>query len=378
MGVKRIALFGSTGSVGVQTLEIVRSLPDALQIVALCAGKNKLRLLQQVEEFTPQFFSCDTDFDAMDFRPAEYLDPAAIAVHPQVDMLVMATSGLYGMGPTLAALKAGKPVALANKEIMVVAGGIIMEHARRYGGQILPVDSEPSAIWQCLSGEIKPPKRVMLTASGGAFRDRTWESLATVTPKEALTHPTWSMGPKITIDSATLVNKAFEVIETAWLFGLDFSKIDVVMHRESIVHSFVEFVDGSWKGQLAPPDMRHAIQYAMMYPKRVANSALPTCEPRAFGSLSFTAMEAERYPCFNLVIETALKGPAWAAAIVGADEAVVNLFCSSKIKFTDIWTVTRATINDFVPPVSINLDSLVNSAEWAENHAYSKFSEWIK
>src|SRR5579883_1753712 len=275
---KRIALLGSTGSIGRQTLDIVRQFPDHFQIIALAARSNVQLLARQMEEFKPALISCFAETREVEERARTALPGVIIgeqglleaATHADVDIVVAATSGLMGLKPTLAAIGAGKTIALANKETLVMAGHLVMRAAQRAGVALLPIDSEHSAIWQCLRGESRSEvHRLLLTASGGPFRKATVEQLHTVTPEQALAHPTWRMGPKITIDSATLMNKALEVIEAHWLFDVPYDRIDVVVHPESIIHSFVEFVDGSVLAQLSPPDMRLPIQYALTYPDRV-------------------------------------------------------------------------------------------------------------
>ncbi|MBM3957493.1 MAG: 1-deoxy-D-xylulose-5-phosphate reductoisomerase, partial [Gemmatimonadetes bacterium] len=260
---KRLVILGSTGSIGRQTLDVVRGFPDEFDVVGLSAGRNAALLQDQIHEFRPRYFHCCGEATLDGATP---LDPREMATLPEVDLVVVATVGGVGMRPTFDALNAGKPVALANKEVLVMAGGLVTAAARNADVRILPVDSEPSAIWQCIEGDPRGIARLYITASGGAFRDRSWDSLRSVTPEEALDHPTWKMGAKITIDSATLVNKAFEVIEAHWLFGAPFDRIEAVVHRQSIIHSMVEFSDGSVKAQLGPPDMRYPIQYALMYP----------------------------------------------------------------------------------------------------------------
>src|SRR5439155_4757805 len=267
-GMKRIAVLGSTGSIGRQTLDVVRWHPDEFEIVALAAARPSADFDNQLQEFRPRF-SCLTATDGVD-------PLMQIACEPDIDLLIVATSGTVGFRPTIAALESGKPVALANKETLIMAGHLATEAAAKSGAPLLPIDSEHSAIWQCLQGEEPYAERVarlLLTASGGAFRDRPVEALDAVTPAEALQHPTWTMGPKITIDSATLMNKGLEVIEAHWLFGLPLDRVDVVIHHQSVIHSLVEFVDGSVKAQLGVPDMRLPIQYAMAHPRRVSTPA---------------------------------------------------------------------------------------------------------
>lgn len=367
---KRLVILGSTGSVGTQTLEIVRAFPDAFEVVGLCAGRNLDLLKQQVDEFHPRYINSTAELNG--HNGAVRLPAEEIAALPEVDMVMGATVGCAGMGPALAAIDAGKTLALANKEVIVMAGEILMRRARERGATVLPVDSEPSALWQCIEGESTPPAKFIITASGGAFRGRSWESLHTVTPQEALKHPTWTMGDKITIDSATLMNKAFEVIETRWLFDIPYEQIDVVIHRQSIIHSMVEFADGSVKAQLGPPDMRHPIQYALFYPARQENSALPHFNPVETGSLTFEAMDSSLYPCFELALEYAKKGGTWPAVLAGADEAAVSLFLEGRIRFTDIPDVVGSTLAAHSPVMEHSVDDAVHAASWATEYTLAR------
>ena len=363
---KRLAILGSTGSIGRQTLDVVRRLPDAFDVVALCAGRNTALLQRQIDEFRPRYCHCKSD---VSLNGAKRLDPREMAALPEVDLVVVATVGDVGMMPTLDALGAGKPVALANKEILVMAGGLITGAARKAGARILPVDSEPSAIWQCIEGDQREIARLIITASGGAFRGRSWDDLRAVTPKEALNHPTWEMGPKITIDSATLVNKAFEVIEARWLFDTPYERIDAVVHRQSIIHSMVEFADGSVKAQLGPPDMRYPIQYALTYPDGRANAALPAFDPIQAGSLTFEALDPDTYPCFQMALEVGKRGETWPATLAGADEAAVGMFLDGRIRFTDIPGVIEDTLAAHTPVKDPDLDDIMDAAGWAAEYA---------
>ncbi|MBI2941674.1 MAG: 1-deoxy-D-xylulose-5-phosphate reductoisomerase [Chloroflexi bacterium] len=349
---RRIAILGSTGSIGQQALEVARALPGELHVIGLAAGHQIERLAAQVAEFRPRYVSCAALVSSDRFAPARVLPPEELVAQDDVDLVLVATVGGAGIRPTLAALGAGKLVALANKEVLVVAGAVVTRVAEEHGGVLLPVDSEHSAIWQCLVGEDRPDRwtkrscplalwerarvrGIVLTASGGAFRDRDPAALDDVTPAEALKHPNWQMGPKVTVDCATLMNKGFEVIEAHWLFGLPDDRIDVVMHRESVVHSLVEFVDGSVKAQLGPPDMRLPIQYALTYPQR-RPAAWPRLDLVHHGRLTFQALDEGRYPCFQLAREAARQGGTFPGVLSGADEAAVERFIRGEIRFTDI------------------------------------------
>ena len=373
---KRLVILGSTGSIGQQTLDILRAFPGQFEVVGLCAGNNVELLKQQVDEFRPLYIN--SVIDVPSHNGAKRLPAEEIVSLPDVDIVMAATVGCAGMGPTLAAIDAGKTVALANKEVIVMAGELLMRRARERGAKILPVDSEPSALWQCIEGERGAPARFIITASGGAFRGRTWESLHDVSPAEALKHPTWTMGAKITIDSATLMNKAFEVIETRWLFDIPYEQIDVVIHRQSIIHSMVEFADGSVKAQLGPPDMRHPIQYALFYPDRQENAALPHFNPVQTGSLTFEAMDPSLYPCFELALEYGKKGGTWPAALAGADEAAVSLFLDGVIRFTDIPDVVASTMAAHEPIMEHSVEDAIRVASWATEHTISRYSTGVR
>ena len=288
----RVAILGSTGSIGRQTLDVIRAHPDRFEVVGLAAGQNVDLLNEQIGQFQPVMVCCaeESALNGRNIEPALTVKLREMAVAPEVDVLVAAIVGKDGLEPVLAALGAGKAVALANKEAMVMAGPLLAEAARRGGGEIRPVDSEHSAIWQCLVGEDRANvRRLIITASGGALRDLPVEDLAAVTPEQALAHPTWQMGRRITIDSATLFNKGLEVIEARWLFDIPFEQIDVVMHRESIIHSMVELIDGSVKAHLSYPDMRLPIQFALSYPERLALD-MPGLDFARLASLNFGAL----------------------------------------------------------------------------------------
>ncbi|MBI2909453.1 MAG: 1-deoxy-D-xylulose-5-phosphate reductoisomerase [Chloroflexi bacterium] len=369
-GLKRIAVLGSTGSIGQQTLEVARDFPDRLKIVGLAAGGNLGLLAQQVREFGPSLVSFGGE--GLDLRRVPMEEMAS---HPDVDVVVVATSGKAGLAPTLAAIRAKKGVALANKEVLVMAGEVVMAEARRQGVEIMPIDSEHSALWQCLRGEEnREVARLLLTASGGAFRDWPLGKLESVTPEEALRHPTWRMGRKVTIDSATLMNKGMEVIEARWLFGVPFNQIQVVMHRESIVHSLVEFVDGSVKAQMGPPDMRLPIQLSLSYPERWGNPTLPRLNLKEVGALSFGEVDLERYPCLRLALEAGRRGGTYPAVLSAADDVAVALFLQGRIGFQDIARVVEETVAKHVTVDRPNLDNILAADSWARAAA----SEWSK
>src|SRR3990172_540075 len=338
----RVAVLGSTGPIGRQTLDVFRQLPGRFRVVGLAGGNNTTLLEDQCREFKPNVVCCTDRAQHMAIKAAagpktRWAPLEEMAAHPDVDIVVVATGGAAGLGATLAALRAGKAVALANKEVLVMAGHIVTAEAERGHGELRPVDSEHSAIWQCLWGEdIASVQRIILTASGGAFRDKPVRELDRVTPREALKHPTWDMGRKITIDSATLMNKGFEAIEARWLFNVPMDRIEVVMHRESIVHSLVEFADGSMKAQLGEPDMRLPIQCALSYPERMATDAAPRLNLARTKALHFEEPDFGRYPALRLALEAGAKGGTWPTVLAAADEAAGGLFVGGAIGFTGV------------------------------------------
>jgi 1-deoxy-D-xylulose-5-phosphate reductoisomerase len=370
-GVKRVAILGSTGSIGQQTLEVVRALSDRFCVVALGAGRNVELLTSQVEEFQPKLVSFDKD-DCAGSLTGNYqlLPPEEMAIHPEVDVVVVATSGKAGLAPTLAAIRARKQIALANKEVLVMAGEVIMADAKQYSVEIAPIDSEHSAIWQCLRGEHKEEvARLILTASGGPFLRYPMEQLAAITPEQALKHPTWQMGEKVTVDSATLMNKGMEIIEAHWLFDLPLQHIDVLIHPESIVHSLVEFADGSVKAQLSPPDMRLPIQYALSYPERLFNPQLPRVDWGRLASLNFEPPDLTRFPCLRLAMEAGEKGGTYPAVLCAADEVAVGLFLSYRLGFLDIAKLVEATLEHHESISCPSLEEILAADAWAREYA---------
>jgi 1-deoxy-D-xylulose-5-phosphate reductoisomerase len=335
VAIKRVAVLGSTGSIGRQTLEVISTLPHRFSVIGLAAGHNTALLSKQISQFKPRFVGSQ-DSSRLPKAKYELLSLEEMASHPEVDIVVMATSGKWGLEPTLAAVRAGKRIALANKEALVMAGEIITGEARQSGAQIIPVDSEHSAIFQCLQGEKQKASKIILTASGGPFLGYSPSQLSQVTPEQALKHPSWRMGEKVTIDSATLMNKGLEVIEAHWLFNMPFDNITVLVHPQSIIHSMVEFADGSVKAQLSQPDMRLPIQYALSYPERLSNPSLPHLDWENIKELNFQPPDYDRFPCLKLAIEAGNKGGTYPAALCAADEIAVELFLARRIKFSDI------------------------------------------
>jgi 1-deoxy-D-xylulose-5-phosphate reductoisomerase len=364
---KQVAVVGSTGSIGRQTLGVISALPDRFRIIGLAAGKNTDLLARQINQFQPRFvhYQSTKAPPRLSHTEYEFLSPEEIASHPQVDIVVMATSGKWGLSPTLAAVKAGKRLALANKESLVMAGEIITSEAKLNGAQIMPIDSEHSAIWQCLEGENQKATQLILTASGGPFHHYLPAQLSKVTVDQALKHPSWRMGRKVTIDSATLMNKGLEVIEAHWLFDIPVDSIKVLIHPQSIVHSMVEFIDGSIKAQLSYPDMRLPIQYALSYPERLANPQLPRLDWESIKKLTFEPPDLDTFPCLKLAIEAGREGGTYPAVLCAADEVAVELFLSQGIKFTDIARLVRRALEEHQAISHPTLEEIMAADNWA-------------
>lgn len=371
---KRIALIGSTGSIGTQTLEVLRANPESFRLEGMAAGTNTDLFVQQVREFRPKKASVATRELAERVRPQL---PAGVELYygeqglievaagTDADTVVTAIVGSAGLPATLAAIEEGKHIALANKETLVTAGHLVTERAKQKGVALLPVDSEHSAIFQCLNGErVEEVEQITLTASGGSFRDLTREQLRYVTVEDALKHPNWSMGAKITIDSATMVNKGLEVIEARWLFDLPFEKIGVLLHPESIIHSFVEYRDGSVIAQLGTPDMRVPIQYALSYPHRWASQArrLSLAE---VGKLHFREMDLERFPCLRLAYECGKIGGTATSVYNAANEVAVARFLGGSISFLEIETIIEKTLSRHNVQSCPDLETIRDADRWA-------------
>jgi 1-deoxy-D-xylulose-5-phosphate reductoisomerase len=365
--VKRIAILGSTGSIGQQALDVIRAFPDELEVVALAAGRNVELLQRQISEFHPRAFwsAMKADFGCS----SEFLSMEEIAGHPEIDTVIIATSGKAGLEPSLAAIRADKIVALANKEVLVMAGELVTREAGLHEARIMPIDSEHSAIWQCLQGEESRPHRLLLTASGGPFYRYSDSQLARVTPEDALCHPTWKMGRKVTVDSATLMNKGLEVIEAHWLFSLPFDSIQILIHPQSVVHSMVEFADGSLKAQLSPPDMRLPIQYALSHPHRWSNPELPCLDWGGIETLGFEMPERGRFPCLDLAIDAGRSGGTLPAVLCASDEVAVDLFLEHKIGFMDIAGIVQKTLEKHRNVSSPSLDEILAADAWARDYA---------
>ncbi|MFC1990548.1 1-deoxy-D-xylulose-5-phosphate reductoisomerase [Chloroflexota bacterium] len=377
--VKQLAILGSTGSIGQQTLDVVRGLPGRFNIIALAAGQNIDLLAEQVREFRPEFvyYRDQGEKSLAHLVDVEYgfLSMEDMACHPRVDTVVIATSGRAGLSPMLMAVKAGKNVALANKESLVTAGEVITSEAKLSGARILPVDSEHSAIWQCLNGEKQEAMKIVLTASGGPFRQYSAAQLEKVTAEQALRHPSWQMGKKVTIDSATLMNKGLEVIEAHWLFDTSFDSIEVLIHHQSIIHSMVEFVDGSIKAQLSYPDMHLPIQYALTYPDRLPNPQLSHLNWSNINSLDFAQPSLDIFPCLRLAIEAGKKGGTYPAVLCAADEVAVEFFLSGRIGFVDIARFIERILERHQPIMHPTIEEIEVADIWAREEIVRLINE---
>lgn len=364
-----ISILGSTGSIGTQVLDVVRRLgPKNVKVVGLGAQNNADLLIAQALEFRPKLVCIGSEAALGRVREALAGTQTRIcsgrsgfdelATLPEADRIVVSVAGTPGLSPTLKAIEAGKDIALASKEVLVAAGHLVMNAAKRHGVSILPVDSEHSAIFQCLNGESRGEiEKIYLTASGGAFRDTPKEQLASVTAEQALAHPTWKMGKKVTVDSATLMNKGLEIIEAKWLFGVEADRIEVVIHPTSVVHSMVRYADGSIIAQLGMPDMRLPIQYALMHPRRM-DSKLPRLDIVKAGTLRFSEPDWDKFECLALAMEAARIGGTLSVVMNAADEVAVGLFLSGKIGFLDIARVVRQAMEAHTPRPSPSLDEI--------------------
>ncbi|MBR2933423.1 MAG: 1-deoxy-D-xylulose-5-phosphate reductoisomerase [Clostridia bacterium] len=376
---KKIALIGSTGSIGRQVLQVVDKHPESFKIVSLCANKNAKLLSEQISRYKPVIATLTDSLAAQNINSLPtattfyYGENSMLhAVCECADIVFVAVTGFAGLKAVLSAINQGKTVALANKESLVCGGELVTRLAKEKGVQIIPVDSEHSAIWQCLDFDReKPFEKLILTASGGAFRDLPLENLDSVTAEDALKHPNWDMGKKITIDCATMVNKAFEVIEAKWLFNTTYDKIDVLVHPQSIVHSMVSFRDGSVIAQLARADMKLPIALALTYPERVEVSSDKLS--LVGKSLDFLSLDDNRYPCFSIVMEAARRGGVYPCAVSCANEVAVEYFLQGKIKFSKIQDVLRYVL-DNITPMDVTYDNLVGVDKLAKSLAISRLS----
>ncbi len=375
---KKIALIGSTGSIGRQVANVVRRHSDKYEIVSISAGSNTRVFLEQVTEFKPLVATLAKPYDGETPLPSgiEYsFGERAFtdAIIPQADIVVVALVGYQGIVAVLDAINKGKNIALANKESLVVGGELVTSLAKEKGVTITPIDSEHSAIWQALNFDFNTPfSKLILTASGGAFRDYTAEMLENATAKDALKHPNWSMGAKITVDCATLVNKGFEVIEAKWLYNTTFDKIDVIIHRESVVHSMVEFNDGGVIAQLSYPTMELPIQLALTYPKRM-KSDVKSLDFAKIGKLTFSEPDYELFPCLKLIVEAGKNGGLYPAVANGANDMAVKLFLDGKIKYNDIYKSISGALDAFEGGKINGFSSLEYANTFAREFVLTKF-----
>ena len=384
---KSISILGSTGSIGCNTLKVVEHLENEFRVVALGAGKNVVKLAEQIARFKPELVSVENEICAEELlrklSNSKFQIPKievgeagliAVATHEAAETIVSATVGAVGFVPTLRAIEAGKRIALANKETLVMAGELMTEAARKSGAELLPVDSEHNAIHQCLRGESKREvKRLILTASGGPFRTKSKAEIENATVKEALNHPTWQMGDKITIDCATLMNKGLEVIEARWLFDFSADEINVVVHPQSVVHSMIEMVDGSIIAQFGVTDMKHAIQYALTYPTRKSN-CLPPLDFAELSQLTFENPDFEKFPCLALAFKALKIGGTMPAALNAANEIAVQAFLDDVIRLSDVPKIIESVMNEHESKPAISLEVILETDASARKQAIMRLA----
>jgi 1-deoxy-D-xylulose-5-phosphate reductoisomerase len=382
---KRIAILGSTGSIGCSSLKVIEAHPQAYQVMALAAGRNMDLLAEQVRKFRPVEVAVSGEPEAERLKGHLEGGPRPrvvsgregllhLAALEEVDTIISAIAGAAGLVPTYAAIRAGKTIALANKETMVMAGPLVIEEAKRKRVALLPVDSEHSAIFQCLQGHSRDDvRRVILTGSGGPFKDFSYEEMEKVTPEQALKHPKWNMGPKITVDSATLMNKGLELIEARWLFGLDIHQIQILIHPQSVVHSMVEYKDGSIIAQLGIPDMITPISYALSYPRH-RDTALPALDLEQVGTLRFMKPDTRKFRCLGLALRAAEIGQSMPAVLNGANEMAVELFLQGRIGFLRIPSLIEETMEAHTPFVIDSIERVMEADAWARQRT-AKFAE---
>jgi 1-deoxy-D-xylulose-5-phosphate reductoisomerase len=391
---KRVVILGATGSIGESALKVARDIPERMEIVGLAAKSNAQKLAAAANEVRPESVclvdepQIDVLRRALDYEPRIFSGESGlleIACLTNADMVLVAIVGTGGLRPALAAIKAGKDLAVASKEILVMAGEIVMREARDKSVHVLPVDSEHNAIFQCLEparlraardGGVASPtdiRRIILTASGGPFRETPRSAFDSITPKQALKHPTWNMGPKITIDSATLFNKGLEMIEAHWLFDVEMNRVEVVIHPQSIVHSMVEFTDGSTLAQLSYSNMCFPIQYAVTWPDRVPNS-LPPLDFSKLSKLEFSTPRYDDFPALNLARRAGEIGGTLPAVMNAANEIAVAAFLDRKVRFPEIWRIVEQVMNQHPPVAHPDLDAILGADQWARAQA----QEWVE
>lgn len=378
---KKIILLGASGSIGTQTLDVIRNNPEKFMLYACSCGRNLEQAIQIISEFKPLYVCVRNHQDInvlkkYQFACKYYVGEEGLNCLAMLDVkatLVNALVGTVGLMPTINAIKTHKDIALANKETLVTAGEIVMKLAREYKVKIYPIDSEHSAIFQCIKGERqKDISKLIITASGGSFRDKKREELIDVTVEDALRHPNWNMGAKITIDSSTMMNKGFEVIEAYHLFGIDIDKIETVLHKESIIHSMVEFVDCSVKAQLGTPDMRVPILYALSYPERIDYPG-ERLDLKKIGTLHFEELSFERFPCLKMAYQAIKEGGIMPAVLNAANDASVELFLDRKIKYLDIEKIIEYYLKNTVQMINPTIEDIVNVCFEIKKDIYKKF-----
>src|SRR5215510_7359936 len=378
MNRKRVVILGATGSIGESALKVARDIPERMEIVGLAARSNAQKLAAAANEVRPEALCLvdETQIDllrrALDYKPRIFSgEPGLleIACLANADMVLVAIVGTGGLRPALGAIKAGKALAVASKEILVMAGEIVMREACNNDVHVLPVDSEHNAIFQCLEGkQLADVRRIILTASGGPFRETSLAEFDSITLEQALKHPTWNMGPKITIDSATLFNKGLEMIEAHWLFGVEMKRVEVVIHPQSIVHSMVEFTDGSTLAQLSYSNMCFPIQYAVTWPDRVPNS-LPPLDFSKLSKLEFSTPRYDDFPALNLARRAGETGGTLPAVMNAANEMAVAAFLDRKVRFPEIWGIVEGVMNQHPPVAHPDLDAILGADQWARAQA---------
>ncbi len=374
---KRVVVLGATGSIGESALKVARDIPERMEIVGMAANRNAEKLAAAANKVRPEAVCLidETKVDilrrALEYEPKIFVGETGlreIACLANADMVLVAIVGTGGLRPALAAIEAGKDLAVASKEILVMAGEAVTEAARKRGVKILPVDSEHNAIFQCLDGRVSEVRRIILTASGGPFRKTSAKEFVDLTPEQALKHPTWNMGPKITIDSATLFNKGLEMIEAHWLFGVEMKRVEVVIHPQSIVHSMVEFADGSTLAQLSYSDMCFPIQYAVTWPERVPNT-LPPLDFRKLSKLEFEVPRYDDFPALNLARRAGETGGTLPAVMNAANEIAVAAFLDRQVKFPRIWQTVEEVMDRHTSVAHPDLDAILAADQWAREEA---------
>ncbi|MBC78713.1 MAG: 1-deoxy-D-xylulose-5-phosphate reductoisomerase [Chloroflexi bacterium] len=367
---KKIVIIGSTGSIGTQTLEICNSNKEKFEVYGLTAGKNLEKLRSQINDYNPKYYD---NLDKKDFclDNSKLINSEKLVTDKNVDFILFASSGSNAYLPILNSLKSGKTIGLTNKEVIVTYGPLLIETAKKHGSKIYPVDSEPSAIWQCIQGDQKKLSKIILTASGGAFRDLDVEEYKNITTEQAKKHPNWDMGEKITVDSSTMMNKIFEIVETSYLFDFPIDKIDVLIHRESLVHSMVEFVDGSIKAQISKTDMKLPIQHALTFETNELNY-VNKLNLTDLDKLSFNSVKPGKYPCYDFSINYIKKGPLYVSALSIVNEILVDLFLSEKISYISISNLMIETLINENFDQEMTFDNIIEIREILKNKILKK------